>query len=76
MTRKKVVFIAHPVAGDIENNVKKILVICELVHKSDAIPVAPYLVSLQYLDDTVVEDRALGIEANLECFHRRYIDEL
>lgn len=73
---KKLVFIAHPVAGDIEQNVKKVLDICLKVHTNEIIPVAPYLVSLQYLNDEIHEDRALGIEANLECFHRRYIDEL
>ena len=41
MKKKKVVFIAHPVGGDIERNVKKVHAICELVHKSDVIPVAP-----------------------------------
>ena len=73
---KKTVFIAHPISGDISGNVKKVLEICKITHTKEIIPVAPYLVSLQYLNDEVVEDRALGIEANLECFHRRYIDEL
>ena len=50
--------------------------ICAEVHTKEIIPVAPYLVSLQYLDDTIAEDRLLGMEANHECFHRRYIDEL
>ncbi len=72
----KTVFIAHPIAGDIQENVKKVLAICEEIHSKDLIPVAPYLVSLQYLDDTVKEDRELGVLANLECFHRKYIDEL
>jgi predicted glycosyltransferase len=34
------------------------------------------LVSLQYLDDEVHEDRRLGADANLEHFHRRFIDEV
>lgn len=72
----KTVFIAHPIGGDIQGNVKKVLKICQNVHSQTTIPVAPYLVALQYLDDGVVEDRRLGILANLECFHRRYIDEL
>jgi hypothetical protein len=72
----KTVFIAHPIAGDIRENVKKVLAICEAVHTKDIVPVVPYLVSLQYLDDTVREDRELGVIANLECFHRKYIDEL
>lgn len=75
-TDKKVVFIAHPVAGDVAGNAQKVRLICEQVHKGGALPVAPYLVSIQYLDDSVVEDRRLGIEANLVCFHRRFIDEL
>ena len=72
----KTVFIAHPIAGDVENNIKKVLGICQKIHTKEIIPVAPYLVSLQYLNDNVVEDRELGKEANLECFRRKYIDEL
>jgi hypothetical protein len=72
----KTVFIAHPIAGDISGNVQKVLEICKRVHTEEIIPVAPYLVSLQYLNDEVFEDRALGIVANLECFHRHFIDEL
>jgi hypothetical protein len=74
--KKKVIFIGHPISGDIEGNVQKVLAICEKIHKDGYIPVVPYLVSLQYLNDTVVEDRELGIEANHECFRRRFIDEL
>lgn len=72
----KTVFIAHPISGDVRGNVEKVLRICEQVHTKDIIPVAPYLVSLQYLNDEVVEDRELGMQANNECFHRHYIDEL
>lgn len=72
----KTVFIGHPISGDIEGNIKKILAICAKVHTSEIIPVAPYLVSLRYLDDAVAEDRQLGIAANHECFRRGYINEL
>ena len=72
----KTVFIAHPISGDVRGNIEKVLKICEEIHTRDIIPVAPYLVSLQYLNDEVVEDRELGMEANHECFRRRYIDEL
>ena len=37
---------------------------------------APYLVALQVLDDKIVEERALGIEANHACLERRFVDEL
>ena len=59
-----------------EKNIKKVLDIFRKIHSKNIIPVAPYLVSLQYLDDEVTEDRELGIDANLECFEREYIDEL
>lgn len=72
----KTVFIAHPVSGDIQGNVRRVLDICKKVHSENIIPVAPYLVSLQYLNDGAAEDRELGIAANLEAFHRGYIDEL
>ncbi len=72
----KTVFVGHPIGGDVQGNVKKVLEICEQIHTKDIIPVAPYLVSLQYLDDGVIEDRQLGVEANLECFRRGYVDEL
>ena len=76
MNKNKTVFVAHPISGDIEGNMKKVLAICEEIHTKNIVPVAPYLVSLQYLNDEVIEDRELGVEANLECFHRKYIDEL
>ena len=74
--RKKTVFVAHPIAGDITGNVAKVLAICKELHSDEIIPVAPYLGSLQYLNDDVPEDRELGTDANLECFCRGYIDEL
>ena len=74
--KKKTVFIAHPVRGDIGGNMEKIINICKEIHNQNVIPIAPYLVSLQYLDDNIPNERFLGIEANLELFHRGYIDEL
>lgn len=74
--RKKLVFIAHPISGDVPGNIRKVLKICKVLHSKNIIPVVPYLVSLQYLNDDLLEDRALGIEANHECFHRGFVDEL
>ncbi|MFA6340783.1 MAG: DUF4406 domain-containing protein [Candidatus Paceibacterota bacterium] len=73
---KKVVFVAHPISGDVAGNVKKVLAICAEIHRGGNIPVVPYIVSLQYLDDTIIEERRLGIDANLICFHKHFIDEL
>jgi hypothetical protein len=73
---KKMVFIAHPIRGDVKGNIRRVISICKEIHTNEIIPVAPYLVSLQYLDDEVMEDRELGVDANLEYFRRGYIDEL
>jgi len=72
----KLVYIAHPVGGGVEENVKEILNICREVHTSEIIPVAPYLVAVQYLNDKISEDRELGIAANREFFRRGLIDEV
>ena len=72
----KTIFIAHPIGGDVAGNMAKVLQICKELHDENAIPVAPYLVSLQYLDDEKPKDRDLGIDANLETLRRGYIDEL
>lgn len=72
----KVVFIAHPVAGNIQENVKNALSICKSIHTHDILPVAPYLESLQYLDDDKPEERKLGQARNKEFFTRKMIDEL
>ena len=73
---KKTVFIGHPIGGNIKGNIEKVLKICAEAHTKNIIPVAPYLISLQYLNDEVIEDRELGMDANHECFRRRYVDEL
>jgi len=76
MKTKKTVYIAHPLSGNLEGNAAEVRKICREVHTETTIPVATYLVTLQYLDDTKEEERNLGIDADLETFRRRYIDEL
>ena len=72
----KIVYIAHQLSGNIKDNVKSILAICRQIHTKEIIPFAPYLVSVQYLDDNIAEDRDLGIKANKEFFRRGIIDEV
>ena len=72
----RTIYICHPISGDVKSNLVKVTEICSALHNKDVIPVAPYLVSLQYLNDNVMEDRDLGIDANLECFRRKYVDEV
>lgn len=51
----KVVYVSHEISGDVDGNVRKVLEICRRLHTKDVIPIAPYLVALQYLDDYSLE---------------------
>jgi hypothetical protein len=74
---KKRVFVGHPISGDVKGNTQKVIQICERMHRFyGVIPVAPYLISLLYLDDSIIQDRLLGIEANHACFESGFVDEL
>ena len=75
---KKVVYIAHPVKGDIEGNKRRVLDICREIHtkSKNIIPTAPYITTLLYLDDNKSKERRLGIEANKKLFENGGFDEL
>lgn len=72
----KTVFIAHPLRGDVAKNIKKVRAICKELHSDTLIPYAPYLATVQYLNDNILEERVLGMEANHEMFIRGFVDEL
>ena len=73
----KLVYIAHPVGGDVQDNVKSILNILRELHFSDldVIPFAPYLATLQYLKDDVPEEKKLGMFVNKLFFEKKIMDE-
>lgn len=74
---KKIVYIAHPISGDMEGNIKRVLAIYrELSIQNEVIPFAPYLVALQVLNDTVQAERKIGMLQNRAFFERNMIDEL
>jgi hypothetical protein len=75
---QRVVYIAHPISGDIEGNIQRVLAICKEIHlkSKNIIPMAPYVTVLQYLDDTKPRQRKLGFAANRILFERGGFDEL
>ncbi len=75
---EKVVYIAHPVGGDVQGNIKDVLSILRDISFGcrDIIPIAPYVVCCQYLNDDIPEERAMGIVADNMYFKRRYMDEV
>src|SRR5215217_1678802 len=76
--KKKVVYIAHPISGDIQLNISKVLGIVKSLNMSnyDIVPFAPYLVDVQALNDDIPEERARGFENNVALFKNGAIDEV
>ena len=64
---KKFVYICSPCRGDYKKNLQQARDYCrEIVKKwPDVVPIAPHLYFLQFLDDTVPNERSLGMEAGI-----------
>lgn len=74
----KIVYIAHPISGDIEGNLKKILTIVREINitESDVLPFAHYWVDCHALDDTIPEERERGIKNDITLLKAGFINEL
>lgn len=74
----KVVYIAHPIGGDVENNIKKIIEICRQINltEPDVTPFVPYLSDLYALDDSKLEERERGFKNNFTLLKKGFIDEI
>lgn len=76
--KKKIVYIAHPMSGDIEANLKSIQNIYLSISRNhpDVIPFCPYYATVMSLDDSVPEDRDIGMNHNKHFFESGVIQEL
>jgi len=74
----KVVYIAHPISGDIEGNLKSIRKIVKHINLSDSsvVPFVPYYVDVVSMDDNYPKNRKRGIQNDKELFSRKVIDEV
>lgn len=74
--KKKIIYIAHPIGGNIDANVKNILGIVKDLNMSGlpVVPFAPYIVDVLALDDNDPEQRARGFENNKQLFD--FVDEV
>lgn len=65
MTKK--VYIAHPIAGDIQENLRKVSRVCRKAALEGVNPVAPYVAPLLTMSDEEESvDREIGIQMNCE----------
>ena len=74
----KIVYIAHPISGDVEGNLQKIRAISRFINLNypDVVPFAPYFLDCIALDDDKPEERERGMRNDREFFERQVIDEL
>ena len=74
----KIVYIAHPISGDIEGNLEKIRVIVRHINFNcpDIVPFVPYYVDIVSLDDNNPGERARGINNDSVFFFRKMMDEV
>lgn len=73
-----ILYVAHPLGGDIEQNLERIADISHRIHTDDSkdVPFTPYVESLEYLDDGDPDQRALGMKKNEKFFRRQTMDEI
>lgn len=55
------IYVASPLRGDIEENVKNANRFCRFVAANQAIPIAPHVYFKGFLDDRVPEEREIGM---------------
>jgi hypothetical protein len=74
----KVIYIAHPISGDIKGNLEKIRLIVRKLNLSysDIVPFAPYWLDCHALDDNNPAERQRGIQNDITLFEKKFIDEV
>ena len=70
----KFVYVCSPLRGDIETNVRRAHGYCRFVIQQGALPLAPHAIFTTFLDDTIPQERQLGMALGLELMER--VDEL
>jgi len=75
----KIAYIAHPISGDVEGNIKKVLQIVRevCINESNVMPYAAYIVDCMALDDSIPEERTRGIKNDIAIFKKKgFLDEV
>jgi len=74
----KIVYIAHPVSGDVNGNIIKIISIVREINMMcpEMVPLVPYLADLYALDDNVPNERQRGIKNDIAVLKSGLINEV
>jgi len=74
----KVAYIAHPVSGDIDNNLKQIQQIGRKINleEPEVVPFANHFFDCHSLNDDIPVERERGIQNNIALINKGFIDEI
>lgn len=74
----KIVYIAHPIGGDVKNNLRKIIAIVRDINlkHNDIMPMAHHVVDCLALNDDIPEERERGLLNGKEILCKGVCDEL
>ena len=74
----KIVYIAHPVGGDVDGNLQKVADIGRKINLEEpgVVPFAPYYYDCATLQDAVPEERAKGLKNNAALMRACKVDEV
>jgi hypothetical protein len=61
MKKHKLIFICSPLRGNIKSNISRAKQYCKLITKLNHIPICPHIYFTQFLDDSILEERMLGM---------------
>lgn len=75
--KKKIVYVAHPISGDVLQNLRDIQMHYQLISaKDEVIPFVPYYATVMSLDDSDQFQRQKGFSHNEAIFKAGIIDEV
>jgi hypothetical protein len=76
-TASKIAYICHPIAGDVDGNLSKILGIVKdiNINEPETVPFAPYISDVMAIDDSNTNYRNRGIKNDRTIIGRQFIDE-
>lgn len=70
----KMVYIASPLRGDYNTNIKNAVEYCRLAAEKGVLPLAPHIIFSQWCNDTILEQREQGLRLGLALLEKA--DEL
>ena len=62
----KFIYVCSPLKGDLERNIRKANGYCRFAVKHSVVPIAPHAMFTGFLDDTIPEEREIGLSLGLE----------